>query len=127
MYAANWIEAFVEIYKIETAVPLIFFCLLALLKIRKMDRDLLRARFFLNNVIMHRTWIFILIGMTFLALNALVNFVGFLGRYSVIEDTLSNYYIIELIQIIFLTAFSLAAYNCHLFISTQNLSLAHRE
>jgi len=58
MYAANWIEAFVEIYKIETAVPLIFFCLLALLKIRKMDRDLLRARFFLNNVIMHRTWIF---------------------------------------------------------------------
>jgi len=127
MYTANWIEAFVEIYTIEAAIPLIFFGLLVLLKIRKMDRDLLRARFFLNNVIMHRIWIFMLIGMTFLALNALVNFLGFLGRYSVIEDTLSNFYIIELIQIIFLTAFSLAAYNCHLFISTQNQYSAHQE
>jgi hypothetical protein len=127
MYTADWIEAFVEIYKMEAAVPLIIFCVLALLKIRKMNRDLLRARLFLNNAIMHRAWIFILIGMTSLALNALVNFVGFLGRYSVIEDTLSNYNIIELTQIVFLTAFSLAMYNCNLFISTQNMSLAHRE
>jgi hypothetical protein len=117
MYVVDWIQAFVEIYKIEAAVPLIFFCLLALLKMRKMDSNLLRAKFFLNNAIMHRTWIFILIGMTFLALNTLVNFIGFLGS-SVIEDLLSNN-IIELTQIVFLTAFSLAAYNCFLFIGIQ--------
>lgn len=122
MYAVEWIEAFVEIYKIEAAVPLFLFCALALLKIHKMDRDLLRARFFLNNAIMHRTWIFILIGMAFLALNVLVRFVEILGSYYIMENTLSNYILIELTQIVFLTAFSLAAYNCYLFINIQNQS-----
>jgi hypothetical protein len=123
MYAVKWIEAFLEIYKTEVAILLIFFCVLAVLKIRKMDKDLLRARFFLNNTIMHRTWLFILIGMIFLSLNVLVKFVGFLGVSSIVENTLNNYNIIELTQIIFLTAFSLAAYNCCLFLSTQNQSL----
>jgi len=67
-----------EIYKTEAAIPLIIFCVLAILKILKRT-DLLRAKFFRNNSIMHRTWIYILIGMTFPAINALVIFVELLG------------------------------------------------
>lgn len=127
MLAADWIKAFMEIYNVEAAVPLIFFCALSLVKIRKMNRDLLSARFFLNNVIMHRTWTFILIGMIFLALNVLVNFMGFLEGCCVIGDPRTNDILKELTQIAFLTAFSLAAYNCYLFISTQNQSIALQE
>jgi hypothetical protein len=123
MFAADWIETFVKIYNVEAAIPLILFCLLALVKIRKMDKDLLRARFFLNNIILHRTWIFILIGMIFLALNILIKFTEFLEGLPVIEYPDTNDISIELTQIASLTAFSLAAYNCYLFIGTQNQSI----
>ena len=111
----DFIEAFVEIYNVEASVVLIFFCGLAVLKLRKLSRDLLRCRLFLNNAILEKTWTYISIGIVFLALNALIKFVS---RFPAIGDMLNNYYIVELTQIIFLTAFSLAVYSCYLFINS---------
>ncbi len=110
----DYIEAFVEIYNVEASVILIFFCGLAVLKLRKLSRDLLRCRLFLNNAILEKTWTYIWIGITFLALNALIKFVS---RFSAIGDILNKYYMVELTQVIFLTAFSLAVYSCYLFIN----------
>ncbi len=115
MYTMDFIEAFVEIYNVEASVILIIFCGLAVLKLRKLSRDLLRCRLFLNNAILEKTWTYISIGIAFLALNALIKFVS---RFSAIGDTLNNYYIVEMTQIIFLTAFSLAVYSCYLFINS---------
>jgi hypothetical protein len=121
MYAMDFIEAFVEIYNVEASIFLIFFCGLAVLKLRKLSRDLLRCRLFLNNAILEKTWTYISIGIVFLALNALIKFVSI---FSAIGDTLNNYHIVELTQIILLTAFSLAVYSCYLFIisTVQNNS-----
>jgi hypothetical protein len=111
----DFIEAFVEIYNVEASAILIFFCGLAILKLHKLNRDLLRARLFLNNAILEKTWMYISIGITFLALNALIKFVS---RFSAIGDILNKYYMVELTQVIFLTAFSLAVYSCYLFINS---------
>ncbi len=111
----DFIEAFVEIYNVEASAILIFFCGLAILKLRKLSRDLLRARLFLNNAILEKTWMYISIGIAFLALNALIKFVS---RFSAIGDIFNKYYMAELTQIIFLTAFSLAVYSCYLFINS---------
>ncbi len=118
----DFIETFVEIYNVEASIVLIFFCGLVVLKLRKLSRDLLRARLFLNNAILEKTWMYISIGLVFLALNALIKF---MGRFSAIGDVLNNDYTIELTQIIFLTAFSLAVYSCYLFINStvQNNSV----
>ncbi len=122
----DFIEAFVEIYNVEASVILIFFCGLAVLKLRKLSRDLLRCRLFLNNAILEKTWIYISIGIAFLALNALIKFVS---RFSAIGDIFNKYYMVELTQVIFLTAFSLAVYSCYLFISNavQNNSAIVRK
>ncbi len=115
MNTMYFIEAFVEIYNVEASVILIFFCGLAVLKLRKLNRNLLRARLFLNNAILEKTWTYISIGIAFLAFNALIKFVS---RFSAIGDILNNYYIVELTQMIFLTTFSLAVYSCYLFINS---------
>ncbi len=111
----DYIEAFVEIYNLEASVILIFFCGLAVLRLRKLSRDILRARLFLNNAILEKTWMYISIGIAFLALNALIKFVS---KFSAIGDIFNKYYMVELTQVIFLTAFSLAVYNCYLFINS---------
>ncbi len=111
----DFIEAFVEIYNVEASVILIFFCGLAVLKLRKLSRDLLRCRLFLNSAILEKIWTYISIGIAFLALNALIKF---MSMFSAIRDTLNKYYMVELTQVIFLTAFSLAVYSCYLFINS---------
>jgi hypothetical protein len=111
----DFIEAFLEIYNVEASVFLIFFCGLAVLKLRKLSRDLLRCRLFLNNAILEKIWTYISIGIAFLALNALIKF---MSMFSALGGTLNKYYMVELTQVIFLTAFSLAVYNCYLFISS---------
>jgi hypothetical protein len=113
----GFIETFVEIYNFETAVPIIFFGLLIVFRIRNMDRDILKARMFLDNSIMKRFWFYLSTGMVFLAFNTLF---GFMSRLSIMGDMIINHYIVLLTQIIYLTAFSLATYQCYLFLSMQN-------
>ncbi len=117
MYTMGFIETFMEIFNVNAAVAIIFFCGLVLFKTRKLDRDLLRARLFLNYATMQRTWQYIPIAGASFALNDLARFAS---RFTDIGDILSSYYVVELIQIIFLMVFIHAVYSWYSFISANH-------
>jgi hypothetical protein len=56
---------------------------------RKVDRDLLKARLFLNEEVMQRTWIYISVAGAAFALNTLVKFVI---RFTTSGDALETFY-----------------------------------
>jgi len=114
MDANQFIEVFMEIFKVIASVAIIFFCGLVLLMTHKLDKDLLRARLFLKDTMMWRTWICISIAGASFAFNVLFNFAN---SFNAIGDLLSGYYIVELNQFIFLTAFVYAVHSWYLFIS----------
>ena len=103
-----------DIYNVNAAVAIIFFCGLAAWKARGMDKDLLKARLFLNDTIIRRTWMYISIGVLFLALNALVKFID---GFTSLGDVFGNYHVAELTQITFLTAFTFSTYNWYSFMN----------
>jgi hypothetical protein len=119
MNTIDFIEMFVEIYNVCAAIAIVFFCGLVLFKTHKLDRNLLKAKLFLNDTITERIWIYLSIAGASFALNALLKFVS---KFTSIGDMLSSYYIIEITQVIFLMAFILATYNWYLFIGTPNQS-----
>ncbi|NJD78244.1 MAG: hypothetical protein FIB08_14325 [Candidatus Methanoperedens sp.] len=110
----GFLGVLMEIYNVNAAVAIIFFCGLAVLRLRGMDRDLLKARLFLNDTIIQRTWMYISIGVVFLALNALVKF---MDGFTSLGNIFSNYHLAELTQIAFLTAFTFSTYNWYSFIN----------
>ncbi|KCZ70982.1 hypothetical protein ANME2D_03011 [Candidatus Methanoperedens nitroreducens] len=114
--STEFIDTFVEIYNVEAAIAMIFFCGLIIVRVRKIDIGLLKARLFLNNAIIQQAWMYISIGVVFLALNTLMKF---MNRVTAIENILNRYYIVELTQVIFLMAFTLSIYNLHLFINSS--------
>jgi hypothetical protein len=82
---------------------------------RKVDKDLLKARLFLNEEIMQRTWIYISVAGASFALNTLVKFVI---RFTTSGDALETFYLVEFTQFIFLVSFILAVYNWYIFIGS---------
>ncbi|NJD78539.1 MAG: hypothetical protein FIB08_15845 [Candidatus Methanoperedens sp.] len=108
-------EAFVEIYSVSAAFMLIFLVGQVLFMMRKVNGDLLKARLFLNENVTQKTWIYILIAGAAFALNALVKLII---RFTAIGEVLNGFYLVELSQIIFLSAFTFAVYNWHIFIHT---------
>lgn len=116
MYAMGFIEAFIELYNVNAAVAIIILCGRILFKTRKMDRGLMKARLFLDDAIMQRTWMYISIAGASFALNALIRLVV---KFTALGAVLNIQYMIELTQIIFLIAFILAIYSWYLFISTH--------
>jgi hypothetical protein len=113
----DFIKAFVEIYNVCAEIAIIFFCGLVLFKTHKIDRNLLKAKLFLNDTITERIWIYLSTAGASFALNALLKFVS---KFTSIGDMFNSYYIIEITQVIFLMAFILATYNWYLFIGTPN-------
>ncbi|MBU4220550.1 MAG: hypothetical protein KKA10_02825 [Euryarchaeota archaeon] len=112
----SFIDAFIEIYNVNSAVTIIFFFGLNVLSTHKLDKNLLKARLFLKDSIIQRTWKYISIGVIFLAINALITFAI---KFTTFGDILSNYYAVELTEIIFLTAFILAVCNWNIFINNN--------
>src|SRR5574341_1499818 len=117
MVAIGFIEAFVEIFNVIAAVGIIFFCGLILFKVHKLKKNVLKARLFLNDTILRQTWLYISIAGASFALNTLLRFAG---SMTAIGDFLSNYYLLELTQLIFLVAFIHAIYSWYLFMSEHH-------
>lgn len=108
------IETFVELFNINASLIIIILCTHVLLKTSKLDRGLLKARIFLNNAVLHQIWISISISGAAFALNSLLRLVGL---YLTIKDIISDFYLIELTQIIFLISFIYAVFTWYLFIT----------
>lgn len=74
----------------------------------KVERELSTAELLLNEAVLERTWVYISVAGAAFALNALIKFMIW---FRIAGDVFNKYYIVELTQIIFLTAFIMAAYN----------------
>ena len=115
LYTMNFIETFIEIYNAGAAFIIIFLIGQILFMMRKVDKDLLKARLFLNESVMQRTWTYISVAGASFALNTLIKFIE---RFTTNGDNLSQFYFIEFSQLIFLVAFILAVYNWYIFIGS---------
>ncbi|MBU4077214.1 MAG: hypothetical protein KKD46_02125 [Euryarchaeota archaeon] len=113
----TFIETFIEIYNAGAAFIIIFLIGQILFMMRKVDKDLLKARLFLNESIMQRTWIYISVAGASFALNTLIKFIIRL-RFRTTGEVLSPFYLVEFTQLIFLVAFILAVYNWYIFIGS---------
>ena len=111
----DFIETFIEIYNAGAAFILIFLIGQILFMMRKVDKDLLKARLFLNEAVMQRTWVYISVAGAAFALNALIKFVI---RFTTTGGVLDIFYMVELTQFIFLVSFILAVYNWYVFIGS---------
>lgn len=108
-------EIFMEIYNASAASILIFLIGQILFMMHKVDKDLLKARLFLNEAVLQRTWLYISISGAAFALNTVIKFIV---RFTPNGELLSNYYLIELTQVIFLIAFIHAVYNWYVFMGS---------
>jgi hypothetical protein len=72
----------------------------------------MKARLFLNEKVMQRTWIYISIAGASFAVSSLVRFT--VGLASV-GNILNTYYMVEITQILFLMSFFIAVYNWYAF------------
>jgi len=75
---------------------------------RKLDKNFIRARLFLNLNILNETWKFISIAGASFAVNALIGFLKF-------NTTIQTYYLWEITEIIFLGAFIAMIYQWYKF------------
>ncbi|MBW6518258.1 MAG: hypothetical protein K0A89_07125 [ANME-2 cluster archaeon] len=82
-----------------------------LILLRGVDKTVLRARIFLKEDILEKTWMFIAIAGASFALHSLTNFID-----AMLE--MNTYYLNELTQIIFLIAFILAVYQWYVFLGS---------
>jgi hypothetical protein len=80
---------------------------------KKVDKNILKARIFLNNEILPKTWIYISIAGASFALN---NVIKFVIMFTPRGEFLSVYKIPDLTQLVFIVAFIFAIYNWYGFI-----------
>ena len=103
----GFIETFQEIFKVNAAVTIIFWCGMNVARTYSLDKDMLRAKIFLNFDFIQKTWKSISIAGLAIATNALVQLGWFNGMTGITELT----------YIIFLIAFIHAVYSWYVLIS----------
>jgi len=118
----KFVEMFMEIYNTSAAFLIIFLLVHTIFVMHKVDRDLLKAKLFLNDKVMQHTWLYISIAGASYSLNTLIRF---LVSFTAMGDVLKSYYIVDLTQLIFLIAFLLTVYNWYTFIDAFRKSQAN--
>lgn len=114
MQPIEFIQGFFQIYTIGAAFIIIFLIAQILYMMHKVDKDLLKAKLFLNEAVMQKTWTYISIAGASFALNSLVK----LATQTVWGAVLNAYHLYEITQLVFLVAFILAVYNWYVFIGS---------
>ena len=110
----EFFKTFVDLFNVNAAIVIFFLCAHIFLKMNKLDRDVLKARLFLNDAVLHQAWISISIAGTAITLNALLELAGlFLPIRNIIHD----YYLLEMTQFIFVMAFSYSILNWNMFLA----------
>lgn len=109
----GFIETFLDAFNAGFAFILIILIGQIVLTMRKVDRELLKARLFLNDAVMQRTWMFISVSGAAFALNALIKFIT---RFADSGNNPNINYLGDLTQLIFLLSFIFAVYNWYIFV-----------
>ncbi len=115
MQILEFLKVFFEVYSLGAAFIIIFLIGQILYMMHRVDKDLLKAKLFLNEAVMNRTWTYISIAGASFALNT---FIKFAERFTVWGASLSPYRLFELTQFIFLVSFILAVYSWYVFIGS---------
>lgn len=115
IYAMSFIETFIEVYNAGAAFILIFLIGQILLMMRRVDKDLLKAKLFLNENVLQRTWLYISISGAGFALNTMIKFTI---KFTTTGKVLGDFYLVELTQLIFLLSFIIAVYSWYVFIGS---------
>lgn len=113
-YAMGFTEAFIEVYNAIAALLIIFFIGQILFLMSKVDKDLLKAKLFLNEAVLQKTWVYISIAGASFALNVLIKFTI---RLSDAGEISQMNFLVEPSQFIFILSFILAVYNWYVFVS----------
>ncbi len=114
-FGMDFVDTFMVLYNAGAAFILIFMIGQILIMMRKVDKELLRARLFLNNSIIHKTWIYISIAGASFALN---NVFKFIINFTSEGYLLNVYHMADIAQLVFLIAFILAVQNWYEFIGS---------
>lgn len=104
-----FITIFIWLYNIGAAFIIMFLIIQILLISRKIDRDVLRARLFLNTEILNETWKYISISGASFAVNSVAGFVKF-------NLNLQMFHLWEVSEVIFLAAFIAMIYQWYQFV-----------
>ncbi|MFA4935447.1 MAG: hypothetical protein WC568_06385 [Candidatus Methanoperedens sp.] len=115
MSISEFFPIFLEIYTAGAAFVLIFLIGQILYMMHKVDKTLLKAKLFLNDDVMQRTWMYISIAGASFGVNTLVKFAVSLTQWG---KAMENFYMFELTQILFLISFIMAVYNWYVFIGS---------
>ncbi len=114
-YMTDFFDTFMLIYNAGAAFVLIFMIGYILVVMRRVDKELLKARIFLNEAILQRTWTYISIaGASF----ALYNLMKFVIRFTPKAEIFNVYQMPELIMLVFLISFIIAVHNWYGFIGS---------
>jgi hypothetical protein len=119
MLAMGFTDAFMELFNINAAIVILFCGGYIFFKIRKKDMSILKARVFLNETILHQTWKYMAIAGISIALTLIIKF---LSMFALINNISYSFFIMGLIQIIFLIAFTLLIYSWSLFVKHEKFS-----
>ena len=115
LFGMDFVDTFMVLYNAGAAFILIFMIGQILINMRKVDKELFRARLFLNNSIIHKTWVYISIAGASFALN---NLFKFIINFTSEGYTLNVYHMADLAQLVFLISFILAVQNWYAFIGS---------
>ena len=107
----EWFELFIEIYNMGVAIVMLFMISHVLIMLRRVDRNLLKARVFLREDILNNTWLYVSIACAAFALHSIV---GILGVVADIRIPL----IYEASQLIFIMSFIIMIYQWYVFIAS---------
>lgn len=109
----SFIETLIEVYNAGAAFILIFLIGQIIFIMRRIDKDLLKAKLFLNETVLQRTWLYISIAGAGFALNTVIKFAI---KFTTTGKVLNDFFLVELTQLIFLLAFILAVRSWYVFI-----------
>ncbi len=109
-----FVQGFFEVYTIGAAFILIFLIGQIIYMMHRVDKDLLKAKLFLNEGVMQKTWMYISVAGAAFALNALVKFATMTDWGAV----LGQVHLYDLTLLVFLVAFILAVYNWYVFVGS---------
>ncbi len=115
MQLTEFFKIFLEVYTAGAAFVLIFLIGQIIYMMHRVDKSLFKAKLFLNESIMQRTWTFISIAGAAFAVNTLIKFTVTITAWG---KALENFYLFEITQFIFIISFIMAVYNWYVFIGS---------
>ena len=110
----EFFKTFIDLFNVNAAIAIFFLCARISLRMNKLDRSVLKARFFLNHAVLHHVWTSISIAGTAFTLKALLELAGL---FLPIKNIIYEYYLLEMTQFIFAMAFVYAILNWNMFLA----------